>query len=101
MPKRIDDATKAAIQKDAAEGMSIEEIRKKHQVGWGTANAIVRERGGRKAAKSKRAKRLLPSSSNGDGNLKSTPAMLDALWSALPSEKKINFLNFIYAPERS
>jgi hypothetical protein len=41
MPKRIDDVTRAAILQDAAGGMSLEELRKKHHVGWGTARAIV------------------------------------------------------------
>jgi hypothetical protein len=111
MPKRIDDQTRAAIRKDAADGMNLNQIAAKHSVGWGTARDIVAtaahkipriERGGKPA---KKRNQIIPSPngaaiimpSDGLANLKPTPAMLDALWSALPLEKKIGFLNFIYA----
>ena len=102
MPKRIDDATREAIRKDAAAGMNLNAIAEKHGVAWGTARDIVAksavkiprvERGGKLAKKRKYA----IAASNGVGSLTPTPAVLDALWSALPIEKKIGVLNFIYS----
>ena len=89
-PKELDGATREAIREEAAAGLSITQIAEKHGVSWYVAKKCA---GGAAPAKKGKSKHAV--SSNGAG-LKATPAMCDALWSALPIEKKINFLNFIY-----
>jgi len=54
MPKQIDEGTRQEILKDADAGMSVEQIRKKHNVGWITAKNII-DGSGKSAAGKKRA----------------------------------------------
>ncbi len=104
MAKRIDDATKAAIRKDAAEGMNYNAIAKKQGVGWGTVRDAIDENGkkgagGGRPKSSAAARRGRPSkSANGNGGvtLTATPELCDGIWAALPLEKKAALLNRLH-----
>ncbi len=103
MAKRIDGATRVAIRTDAAEGMNLNNIAKKHGVAWGTARDIVAsadtkiprvERGGKPAARRGRP----PKSAFGKGGvelvtLTVTAELCDGIWATLPLEKKVALLN--------
>lgn len=100
MAKRIDEATRAAILKDGALGLSVEEVRKKHHVSWPSANAIMRGGNGQRhagGAKMPRARKIA-AKSNGSVTLNATPELCDGIWNALPLEKKAALLNRLSQP---
>ncbi len=102
--KRIDEAMKTAIREDAKVGMSIERIRKKHGVGWGTARDIVARADSMIPSAGHKRRRRPPKSVNVNGAarngklpmLEATPELCDAVWAALPLEKKAALLGRLH-----
>ena len=85
MAKRIDEATKAAIRKDAADGMSVEQIRIKHHVSWPSARDIVKGSVGG-AARVKRGRPAKVSANAASVTPTGSVQLCDAMWAALPFE---------------
>jgi hypothetical protein len=85
-----------AIRKDAAAGLSLNEIAEKNGVSWPTAKRYADAKGGKKTAgggdSSPASKRAAKASRNGHFAVKLTPGGLDAVWNALPAEKKAELL---------
>lgn len=104
MPKRIDPEKIAEIKKDFAAGMSIEQIRKKHNVSWLTAKNAVEGSarpssngatgGAKRGRQPKRDKHSKPAA-NGDLFLTvpATHELCDERWSDLSLENKVRALN--------
>lgn len=100
MSKRTDEATKAAILEDAAGGMNVEQIRRKHNVSWPTAKRIIDGNGAPAAKRGRPAKAAGHSSgprsprgaSSGNGATAAMEELCEALWAAMPLEKKAALL---------
>jgi hypothetical protein len=92
MAKRIDEATREAIRKDAADGTNLNAIAMKHGVGWGTVRDIVNVSGKTRAAKRGRTAKAATKSSNGNGATTAMEELCEALWAAMPLEKKAELL---------
>jgi hypothetical protein len=94
----ISQETIEAIRKDAAAGLSLNQIAEKHSVSWPTAKKFAGG-GGKKPAgggdtsspRRKLAVRHAPSS-NGHFLVNLSIVGLDAVWNALPAEKKAELL---------
>lgn len=101
--KHTSEETRAAVLKDAAAGMNVEQIRLKNGVGWMTAKKIIDDGGGARAKKAKRGRPANGAAgfSNGNGSvtLHATPELLNAVWAALTLEKKAALLNQLSALE--
>lgn len=97
MPKRTSEETRTAILKDAAAGMTVEQIRVKHGVGWPTAKRIIDDGGiATRPARRGRAAKAAAKSSNGSSvTMRVTQEMVDAFWAALALEKKAALLNLL------
>lgn len=93
--RKLDDSTIAEIRKDHAAGMSVEQIRKKHNVGWITAKNAI-DKGGKSSAKARPNGR---GSNRRDATNEAVVAvsvdLLDRLLLALPPEKKAALLETV------
>jgi hypothetical protein len=102
--KGPDEATRAKILKDHADGMSVEAIRKRYDTGWITVKNIVagKDGGGRRRSSAApiRHRGRPPKSLVGGPPMKAvfvaTPELCDLIWAALPLEKKAALLNRLH-----
>lgn len=94
MAKPLDESTRAAILKDAAAGMNTNQIAEKHQVGWITAKNVISGNGHKPAGGGKRVAKAkhTAAGSNVHFAVKLSAEGLDAVWNALPAEKKAELL---------
>jgi hypothetical protein len=86
-----------AIRKDAAAGLTTNQIAEKHGVSWPTAKRYADGKAGKKPAgggdtSSSPRRAAARASSNGHFAVKLTTEGLDAVWNALPAEKKAELL---------
>src|SRR5271155_2282073 len=101
--RMLDPDTIEAIERDAAAGLSLTEIQKKHSVSWPTAKRYagnaVSKKGTRPAGggdtSSKSASAAKRASSNGHFDVKLSAEGMDAVWSNLPAEKKAELLGHL------
>jgi len=95
----IDESLRESILKDHKNGMSVEAIRKARGMAWYVVKRIV---GGNGAPAAKRGRpaghssvRSMRGAANGNGAMTAMEELCEALWAALPLEKKAALLKEI------
>jgi len=89
--KQLDEAVQSAIRRDAAAGMPLGEIAKKHKVSWPTAKRYAGGANGGKHAG--RPKSAAKSADVGVAYEAALQELCDGIWAALPLGKKAALLN--------
>lgn len=98
MAKSLDAASVEAIRADLATGMKINTVATKHNVSWTTVKALSVSNGNNpppsnRAPKSTRGGRFNKAADSQETfAVQLTPAMLDAVWNTLDSQRKAQLL---------